>query len=174
MRHSLAEFITEDDIRLKVAELGKRIVNDYKDKSVLMVGVLKGSFVFLADLMREIDMPVEISFIALSSYALGSVSSGSVRLLCDTDESLEGRDVLVVEDIVDSGSTLNYLIETLAARKPDSIRICAFLNKTGRRLSDIKVDYMGFEINDEFVVGYGLDYAGKYRNLKYIAKIEFK
>ncbi len=172
--YSIEEYISEKDIRAKVAELGKRIQGDYKDKPLLMIGVLKGSVVFLADLIREVNLPVEISFISVSSYSSGIATSGSVRLLCDIDKPLKGRDVLIVEDIVDSGYTVGYLMETLQVRKPASVKVCALLDKPSRRLSDVKPDYVGFEIEDEFAVGYGLDYAGKYRNLKYIAKIVFK
>jgi len=170
---SIIEYISENDIRLRVAELGKRISYDYKDKSILMVAVLKGSFVFLADLVREVNLQTEVSFVSLSSYADDIVSSGSVRLLCDIIEPLTGKDVLIVEDIIDSGLTISYLMEKLTVQKPNSIKICALLDKPSRRLSEVRIDYVGFEIDDEFVVGYGIDFAGKYRNLKSIAKVVF-
>ena len=171
--HYLVELITEKDIRSKVKELGRQISRDYETKSVFVIGVLKGSFVFLADLIRELDIPAEVSFISLSSYAEGTTTSGSVRLLRGIDEQLEGRDLLIVEDIVDSGHTVAYLVEALGLRNPNSVRICALLDKPARRVLSVRTDYYGFEIGDEFVVGYGLDYAGKYRNLKSISKVVF-
>ena len=172
--YTISEFISEKDILAKVAEMGRRITADYKDKDLLVVGILKGSVVFMSDLIRAIDLPLEISFMSVSSYASGIASSGSVRLQCDLDKPLRGKDVLIVEDIIDSGYTISYLIETLNVRQPASLKICSLLDKPSRRMTDMKADYTGFEIEDEFVVGYGLDYAGKHRNLGYIAKVTFE
>ena len=171
--HSLHEFISSKAIHEKVAALGKQIAGDYQGKDLMVIGILKGSVVFMSDLIRAVDLPLEISFMSVSSYASGIATSGSVRLLCDIDKPLRNKDVLIVEDIVDSGYTISYLIDTLKVRQPNSLKVCSLLDKPSRRLVDIKADYTGFEIEDEFVVGYGLDYAGKYRNLDYIARVEF-
>lgn len=157
--------LDKEQIRQKVIELGTRISMDYKDKEVILVGVLKGGCVFLADLMREIKVPLEIDFISVSSYGNSSHSSGVVRIIKDVDIDVTGKNVIIVEDIVDSGLTLNYLKELFETRRPESVKICTILDKPSRRKVDIKIDYDGFEIPDEFVVGYGLDFAGKYRNL---------
>jgi len=158
--------ITEDQIREKIKQLGKQISQDYKDcDRLLLVGVLKGAVVFMADLIRHIDIPLDIDFMAVSSYGSATESSGVVRILKDLDETVEGKDLLVVEDIIDSGLTLSYMCDILRSRKPRSLKICALLDKPSRRKIDLKVDYLGFEIPDYFVVGYGLDYAEKYRNL---------
>lgn len=158
--------ITEEEIKQKIKLLGERITNDYKDSDdLLLVGVLKGAVVFMADLIRHIDLPLNIDFMAVSSYGSSTESSGVVRILKDLDETVEGKDLLVVEDIIDSGLTLSYMCDILKSRKPKRLKICALLDKPSRRKIDLKVDYLGFEIPDYFVVGYGLDYAGKYRNL---------
>ncbi len=157
--------ISKEQIRQKVIELGTKISMDYKDSELILVGVLKGGCVFLADLMREIHVPLEIDFISVSSYGDSSQSSGIVRIIKDIDINITGKNVIIVEDIVDSGLTLNYLKELFGTRHPESVKICTILDKPSRRKVDIQIDYDGFEIPDEFVVGYGLDYAGKYRNL---------
>lgn len=160
--------IAEDDLTRRVRELGAEITRDYAGKDLLLVCVLKGAIFFLADLMRAIDLPLEIDFMAISSYGASTDSSGVVRILKDLDVSLEGRDVLIVEDIIDSGLTLSYLARTLQGRKPASLEICALLTKPSRRRAEVPVRYVGFEIPDEFVIGYGLDYAEHYRNLPYV------
>ena len=158
--------ITEEEIKEKIKLLGEKISNDYKDSdNLLLVGVLKGAVVFMADLIRHIDIPLNIDFMAVSSYGSSTESSGVVRILKDLDETVEGKDILIVEDIIDSGLTLSYMCDILRSRKPNSIKICTLLDKPSRRKIDLKVDYTGFEIPDYFVVGYGLDYAEKYRNL---------
>ena len=151
-----------------VKSLGKQISEDYKDKNLLLVSVLKGSVVFMTDLMRSIDIDCEIDFMAVSSYGSGVKSSGTVRILKDLDRDIRGYDVLLVEDILDSGKTLNYLMDVLYARNPNSIRICTLFDKPERREVDIYADYKGLSVPDEFIVGYGLDYAEKYRNLPFI------
>ncbi|WP_213974407.1 hypoxanthine phosphoribosyltransferase [Tepidanaerobacter acetatoxydans] len=158
--------ITEKQLKEKVEQLGKKISSDYKNSdNFLMVGVLKGAVVFMSDLIRCINLPLQIDFMAVSSYGTSTESSGVVRILKDLDESVEGKDVLIIEDIIDSGLTLSYMYNILKSRKPASIKICALLDKPSRRKVELDVDYLGFEIPDYFVVGYGLDYAGKYRNL---------
>lgn len=162
--------ITQEELANRVSELGARISEDYAhlDRELLMVSVLKGSVVFMADLMRAVTVPVNIDFMAVSSYGSGVKTSGVVKIIKDLDQSLEGRDVLIVEDILDSGKTLGYLIDTLSQRGPRSIRIATLLDKPERREVNIHADYSGFVVPDEFVVGYGLDYAEKYRNLPYV------
>lgn len=160
--------ITEQQLAERIAFLGDQISRDYKGKALLLISVLKGSVVFMADLMRAINIPVKIDFMSLSSYGAGTTSSGVVKILKDLDRPVEGLDILVVEDILDSGLTLSYILENLRSRKPNSIRICTLLNKPQRRRADLKPDYEGFEIPDEFVVGFGLDYNEKYRNLPFI------
>lgn len=157
--------ISAEEIGRKVRELGGRISEDYAGKDPVLVGVLKGSVVFLADLMRAISVPHRVDFMAVSSYGSGTETSGVVRITKDLDESITGEDVLIVEDIVDTGLTLHYLLDLLQARRPKSLRVCAFLDKPSRRQVDIAVAYRGFEIPDDFVVGYGLDYDQRYRNL---------
>lgn len=165
--------ISEDVIKKRVAELGKQISADYADKNVLAVGVLKGSVIFMSDLVREMEgSHVEIGFLAVSSYE-GTDSSGTVRLLFDLDRPLEDTHVLIVEDILDTGNTLSYLTNMLSLRNPASMKLVALLDKPERRKAKITLDYRGFEIPDRFVVGYGLDYDGYYRNLKNICTVEF-
>ena len=164
--------VTEEEIKQKVAELGARITQDYRGKNLLMVSVLKGSVIFMADLMRAIDLPCTIDFMCVSSYGSGTKTSGVVKIVKDLDMNLEGYDLLLVEDILDSGKTLFYLREILQKRNPASIRIATLLNKPARREADIVPDYSCFEVPDEFVVGYGLDYAEKYRNLPYIGVLK--
>ncbi|MBE6860117.1 MAG: hypoxanthine phosphoribosyltransferase [Ruminococcus sp.] len=161
-------YIPEDKIKQKVAELGKIISKDYENKDLLLVGILKGSVVFLSDLMREISIPVSIDFMTVSSYKNSSFSSGSVDILSDLSTDISGKDVLIVEDIIDSGITLSRLVPMLEKRNPASIKLCTLLDKPDRRKIDINVDYVGFEIENKFIVGYGLDYAEKFRNLNYI------
>ena len=155
-----------------VKELGERITRDYQNKDLLVVGVLKGSFMFIADLMRAIKAPCRVDFMAVSSYNNGSKSSGVVRIIKDLDKPIEGLDVLLVEDILDSGMTLSFLLKSLSARKPSSIRLCTLLDKPERRKVDIYPDYVGAVVPDKFIVGYGLDYAEKYRNLPYIGVLK--
>ena len=160
--------ITAEEIDNKLAELGRQITADYAGKDVLLVGVLRGAFMVMADLARHIDLPVEFDFMAVSSYGASTQTSGVVRILKDLDEEIDGRHVLIVEDIIDSGLTLNYLMKSLNVRKPASLEIAALLLKEGIQRVPLDVKYVGFPIGPEFVVGYGLDYAGKYRNLPYV------
>ncbi|MDQ3777410.1 MAG: hypoxanthine phosphoribosyltransferase [Actinomycetota bacterium] len=160
--------IDEDALETRVAELGAEISADYGGRDLLLIGVLKGAVFFMADLMRNITVPCEVDFMAISSYGASTDSSGVVRILKDLDESIEGRHVLVVEDIIDSGLTLSYLMRTLSARQPASLEICALLTKPERREIDVSVRYTGFEIPNRFVVGYGLDFGERYRNLRYV------
>ena len=160
--------ITEEQLAAKVAEMGAQISKDYQGRKLIILGVLKGSVVFMSDLIRSITVPVEMDFMAVSSYGAGVKTSGVVKILKDLDRLIAGYDVLVVEDILDSGMTLSYLTELLRERDPASIRIATLRDKPDRRKVDIKPDYVGFTIPDEFVVGYGLDYAELYRNLPYV------
>ena len=160
--------ISEEEIRAKVRELAARINADYRDRHPLLVGILKGAFVFLADLIREIDLQVEVDFIATSSYGRSTESTGIVKIIKDLNQSITGRDVLLVEDIVDTGLTLRYLYNLLLSRNPRSLEICVLLDKKERRKVEVPVKYVGFEVPDLFLVGYGLDYAEKFRGLKYI------
>jgi hypoxanthine phosphoribosyltransferase len=153
------------EIQEKVRELGERITEDYRGERPLLVGVLRGAVIVLGDLMRNIDLPCEIDFMDISSYGTGTSSSGVVRILKDLQEDITGKHVLIVEDIIDTGLTLSYLKRSLLARKPASLEICALLSKPSRRRVELEVRYLGFEVPDEFVVGYGLDFAGAYRNL---------
>mgnify|MGYP000646436632 CR=1 FL=1 len=165
----LKVLLSEEQLKEKCAEMGAQITRDYAGKNLLLVTVLKGAVVYMADLMRCIDLPCAIDFLSVSSYGAGTTTSGEVRILKDLDSTLEGRDVLVVEDILDSGKTLHYISEMLRARRPASIKICTFLDKPERRMiKDLKADYAGTEVPDEFVVGYGLDYAEKYRNVPFL------
>ena len=163
---------TEEQIAEIVQNIGQQISEDYKEKNLFLVSVLKGSLPFMADLMRAITIPCTIDFLSVSSYGSGTVSSGEVRILKDLGTTLEGKDLLVVEDILDSGVTLSYLLKTLSARNPASIRLCTFLDKPERRRVDIHADYVGASVPDEFIVGYGLDYAEKYRNLPYVGVLK--
>ncbi|HZD17972.1 MAG TPA: hypoxanthine phosphoribosyltransferase [Actinomycetota bacterium] len=164
--------ITEREIQDKLRELGDRITQDYAGRELLLVGVLKGAFVMMADLSRYIRLPVETDFMAVASYGAATKTSGVVRILKDLDHDVEGRDILLVEDIVDSGLTLNYLMKNLRGRRPSSLEVCALLKKTGIQRVHLDVRYVGFEIPPEFVVGYGLDFAQKFRNLPYIATLK--
>lgn len=160
--------ITEQDIKAMVSQIADRINEDYKGKFPVFIGVLKGSFVFMADLIRQIKVYCEMDFMAVSSYGNKSVTTGAVKISKDLEKDIENRDVIIVEDILDSGLTLNYLMGYLNSRNPSSLRLCTLLHKPARRMVPIKADYTGFEIPDAFVVGYGLDYQEKYRNLPYI------
>ena len=164
----LRVLLSEDEIREKVRELGGKITADYKNSNLMLVTVLKGAVVFLADLMRQIDVPAEIDFMVVYSYGSGVKSSGVVKIVKDLDVPLAGKDILIVEDILDSGLTLSYIKELLESRGPRSIRIATLLDKPSRRKVDLQADYIGFSVPDEFVIGYGLDYDEKYRNLPYI------
>ena len=164
--------LTEEDIQKKVKEIGAQITQDYEGKNLTLVSILKGSVIFMADLMREITVPCEIDFMCVSSYGSGTKTSGTVKIIKDLDINLEGKDLLLVEDILDSGKTLNYITQVLKTRNPASIRICTLLDKPERREADIKADYFGAFVPDEFVVGYGLDFAEKYRNLPYIGVLK--
>lgn len=166
--------ITEEELKECVKKLGAQITEDYKDKNLLLVSVLRGSVVFMADLMREIKTPCTIDFMAVSSYGSGTKSSGIVKIEKDLDVNLEGYDILIVEDILDSGNTLFYLKKLLLDRHPTSIKICTLLDKPERRTADITADYSGFTIPDAFAVGYGLDYDEKYRNLPFIGILDEK
>jgi len=163
----LKELIKEEDISTRVLELGKRISDDYKNKDLVLVGVLKGAFVFLSDLLRHVDVPVAIDFLSISSYN-GAESSGVVRLTHDLSLNIENRDVVIVEDVVDTGRTLQYIIDNLKTRKPRSLAVCTLLNKKEHRVVDVSLDYVGFTIPGVFVVGYGLDYRNQFRNLRYV------
>jgi hypoxanthine phosphoribosyltransferase len=164
--------ISAEEIEAKLTELGAQITEAYRGQDLLVVGVLKGAFMVMADLARHIDLPVEFDFMAVSSYGASTQTSGVVRILKDLDQEIADRHVLIVEDIIDSGLTLNYLMKSLRVRKPASIEIAALLVKRGIQRVQIDVKYPGFEIGPEFVIGYGLDYAGKYRNLPYVGVME--
>ena len=173
MHPDVAEIlISEDEIKAKVKELGQQISRDYQGQELLLVGILRGAMLFMSDLMREIDIPVNIDFMVVSSYGAGTTTSGEVRVLKDLDRGIEGRNVLLIEDIVDTGLTLNYLTKYLSNRHPQSLKICTLLNKPSRRRIEVPVDYNGFIIPDKFVVGYGLDYNEFYRNLPYIGVLK--
>jgi hypoxanthine phosphoribosyltransferase len=169
----IAETLIEEDmLQARIAELGEEISRDYEHREPLLVGVLKGAVFFMADLVRRINVPCEIDFMAVSSYGSGTDSSGVVRILKDLDASIEGRHVLIVEDIVDSGLTLSYLIRNLEARGPASLEVCALLTKPERRRADIVCRYVGFEIPNRFAIGYGLDFGERYRSLPYVAALD--
>jgi len=164
--------IDRDALAARVAELGAEVSADYEGRDLLLIGVLKGAVFFMADLMRHLTVPCEVDFMAISSYGDATDSSGIVRILKDLDINIEGRDVLVVEDIIDSGLTLSYLIRNLESREPSSLEVCALLTKPSRREIDVPVRYVGFEIPNKFVVGYGLDFAERYRNLPYVGVLD--
>jgi hypoxanthine phosphoribosyltransferase len=167
---AIGEILVEaDELRERVKALGEQISRDYADRDLLLVGVLKGAVFFLSDLMRHLDVPCEVDFMAVASYGSSTDSSGVVRILKDLDIPIEGREVLIVEDIVDSGLTLSYLLRTLRARNPKSLEVCALLTKPERRKVDLPIRYVGFEIPNRFAIGYGLDHAEKFRNLPYVA-----
>src|SRR5215216_2640247 len=164
--------IEEDALQARIRELGRELSEDYAGRELLLVGVLKGAVFFMADLMRSLSVPCEIDFMAISSYGASTDSSGVVRILKDLDINIENRHVLVVEDIIDSGLTLSYLLRNLESRSPETLQICALLTKPARREIDVHVRYTGFEIPNEFVIGYGLDYAERYRNLPYVGVLD--
>lgn len=164
--------ISKEEIDGIVKDLGKKLTEDYAGKNVLLVTVLKGAVVFLADIMREIDLKCEIDFMVVSSYGSGTKTSGNVKIIKDVNIPLEGKDVIIVEDILDSGLTLNYIINMLKERNPNSIEICTLLDKPARRACDVKAKYIGRQVPDEFVVGYGLDFDEKYRNLPFIGVLK--
>jgi hypoxanthine phosphoribosyltransferase len=173
LEHGLGDvLVSAEDLQRRVVELGEEISRDYAGRRLLLIGVLKGAVFFLSDLMRYIDVPVEVDFMAVASYGSATDSSGVVRILKDLDAAIDGRDVLIVEDIVDSGLTLQYLLRNLGSRGPRTLEVCALLTKPERRKVDLPTRYVGFEIPDRFVVGYGLDYAEQYRNLPFVAALE--
>ena len=173
MSEKIRELISEADVAKKIAEMGAQISKDYEGESVYLLCILKGGVFFTTELAKHITIPVTIDFMSVSSYGGGTTSSGIVRIVKDLDTPIEGKNVLIAEDIIDTGRTLAYLMEHLKQRKPKSLKLCTLLDKPDRRVSDVKVDYTGFEIPDEFVVGYGLDYDQRYRNLPYVGVIEF-
>lgn len=171
MTENIKVMISEEEVQKRIEELADQISKDYEGKSVHLICILKGSVFFSCDLAKRITVPVTIDFMSVSSYGNELVSSGRVRIVKDLDESIQDKDVLIIEDIIDSGRTLAYLVELLSARSPRSLNICTLLDKPERRVTDVKVKYVGFEIPDEFVVGYGLDYQQNLRNLPYIGVI---
>lgn len=173
MSEKISVLISEESVAKRIAEMGAQISRDYEGESVYLLCILKGSVFFTTELAKHITVPVQLDFMSVSSYGSGTTSSGNVHIVKDLDTPIEGRHVLVVEDIIDTGHTLAYLMEHLKQRGPKSLKLCTLLDKPERRVSDVKVDYTGFEIPDKFVVGYGLDYDQKYRNLPYVGVIEF-
>lgn len=171
MSDNIKVLISETEVEAKIKELAEQINQDYAGKQVHLICVLKGGVFFTCDLAKSITVPVTFDFMSVSSYGDGTESTGRIKIIKDLDDSIAGKDVLIVEDIIDSGRTLSHLIELLYTRKPNSIKLCTLLDKPSRRVTDVKVDYLGFSIPDEFVVGYGLDYAQKYRNLPYIGVV---
>jgi len=171
MSERLVPMITADEIRARTAELGKQLTEDYKDKSLVLVSVLKGSFIFAADLMRAIDLPCRIDFLGVRSYGAGTETSGVVQITNDLSRPIDGADVLIVEDIVDTGLTLSYLVQNLQSRGPASVEVLTMFRKPDAMTAAVAVKYVGFDIPNEFVVGYGLDYAGRYRNLTDVATL---
>ena len=171
MAETIRELVSEEEVEKRVCELGRQISEDYAGRQVHLICVLKGGVFFMCELAKRITVPVSMDFMSVSSYGDGTASSGVVKIAKDLDGSLEGKDVLIVEDIIDSGRTLSYLIQILEKRGPKSLKLCTLLDKPERRVKPVTVDYVGFNIPDEFVVGYGLDYAQKYRNLDYIGII---
>ena len=172
MAEKIKVLITEEEVDARIRELGEKISKEYEGKQIHLICVLKGGVFFMCELAKRITVPVSMDFMCVGSYGDGTKSSGVVRLAKDLDESIENKEVLIVEDIIDSGNTLYYLMDVLRQRKPASLRLCTLLDKPDRRVKDVHVDWTGFEIPDEFVVGYGLDYAQKYRNLPYIGLVE--
>ncbi|HIW21500.1 MAG TPA: hypoxanthine phosphoribosyltransferase [Candidatus Dorea intestinavium] len=173
MSETIKVLLSEEEVEKRIKALGEQISKDYEGKNVHLICVLKGGVFFMCELAKNITVPVSLDFMSVSSYGDGKSSSGVVKIVKDLDESLEGKDVIVVEDIIDSGRTLSYLLEILKKRGPKSMKLCTLLDKPERRVVEgVQVDYLGFQIPDEFVVGYGLDYAQKYRNLPYIGVVE--
>ena len=173
MNHHVEVLLSEEEVDRRINEIGKQISKDYAGKEVHLICVLKGGSFFLCELAKRINVPVSLDFMSVSSYGKDTKSSGVVKIVKDLDESIKGKNVLVIEDIVDSGRTLSYLMELLKDRDPASLRLCTLLDKPERRVVDVKVDYTGFQVPDEFVVGYGLDYDQLYRNLPYIGVVKF-
>ena len=171
--HHIEELIAEQDVDKRIKEIGEQISRDYEGKEVHLICVLKGGSFFLCELAKRITVPVSLDFMSVSSYGGGTKSSGVVKIVKDLDEPIEGKDVIIVEDIIDSGRTLSYLLSMMKDRKPNSLRLCTLLDKPSRRVVEVNVDYTAFEIPDEFVVGYGLDYDQRYRNLPYIGVVKF-
>ena len=172
MAEKIKVLISEEEVDARIRELGEKISKEYEGKQIHLICVLKGGVFFMCELAKRITVPVSMDFMCVGSYGDGTKSSGVVRLAKDLDESIENKEVLIVEDIIDSGNTLYYLMDVLRQRMPASLRLCTLLDKPDRRVKDVHVDWTGFEIPDEFVVGYGLDYAQKYRNLPYIGVVE--
>jgi len=172
-KHHVESFLSEEKVDNRIKEMGEQISRDYAGKKVHLICVLKGGSFFMCELAKRITIPVTLDFMSVSSYGGGTESSGVIRIVKDLDESLEGKDVIIVEDIIDSGRTLKHLMKLLESRKPASLRLCTLLDKPDRRVVDVNVDYTGFAIPDEFVVGYGLDYDQMYRNLPYIGIVKF-
>lgn len=174
MAEKIKVLLSEEEVDAKIKQIGEQISKDYEGRQVHLVCVLKGGSFFMCELAKRITVPVSLDFMSVSSYGSDTKSSGVVRIVKDLDEPLKGKDVIVIEDIVDSGHTLSYLLEMLKNREPASLKLCTLLDKPERRVADVHVDYTGFQIPDEFVVGYGLDYDQKYRNLPYIGVVEFE
>ncbi|HAU87898.1 MAG TPA: hypoxanthine phosphoribosyltransferase [Lachnospiraceae bacterium] len=172
MKDKISVLISEKDVEERIKQLADQITKDYAGKEVHLICVLKGSIFFTCELAKRIPLPVTLDFMSVSSYGNQTESSGRVKIVKDLDEPIDGKNVIVIEDIIDSGRTLSYLMDLLNARKPESLKLCTLLDKPDRRVTDVKVDYVGFEIPDKFVVGYGLDYAQKYRNLPYVGVVE--
>ena len=172
-KYDISVYLTEEQLNKRIAEIGEQITEEYKGQSVYLICILKGSIFFTTELAKRIKLPMTIDFMSVSSYGSGTESSGDVKIKKDLENSMEGENVIIIEDIIDSGNTLSRLSKLLAQRNPKSLTICTLLDKPDRRVSDVKVDYTGFEIPDEFVVGYGLDYDQRYRNLPYVGVIEF-
>ena len=173
MREDIKEILfTQEDLKAITKELGEKVTRDYKDKKLYLVTILKGAVVFLTDFMRNVDLPWEVDFMVVSSYGSGVTSSGNVKIIKDLDVPLEDKDILIVEDILDSGNTLKFVVDMIKKRHPKSVEVCALLDKPSRRIADIQAKYVGREIPDEFVVGYGLDYDEKYRNLPYLGVLK--
>ena len=173
MREDIKEILfTQEDLKAITKELGEKVTRDYKDKKLYLVTILKGAVVFLTDFMRNVDLPCEVDFMVVSSYGSGVTSSGNVKIIKDLDVPLEDKDILIVEDILDSGNTHKFVVDMIKKRHPKSVEICALLDKPSRRIADIQAKYVGREIPDEFVVGYGLDYDEKYRNLPYLGVLK--
>ena len=174
MSEHVRVLFSEEQVKERIAEMGQQISRDYEGKQIHVICALKGGVMFMCDLAKCITVPLTMDFMSVSSYGSGTTSSGIVKIVKDLDESIEGKDVLVVEDIIDSGRTLSYLMKILDSRNPASLRLCTLLDKPDRRVTDVSVDYTCFEIPDEFVVGYGLDYDQRHRNLPYIGIVKFK
>lgn len=172
MNDKISVLIAEEDVDKKIREIAEKISKDYEGKTVTLICILKGSVFFTCELAKRITIPVKLDFMSVSSYGAGTESTGRVKIIKDLDDSVEGKDIIVIEDIIDSGRTLHYLMTLLASRKPNSIKLCTLLDKPDRRVVPVDVDYTGFNIPDKFVVGYGLDYDQNYRNLPYIGVIE--